>query len=53
MVAIFNYTIYKVMSAKPVFSKLVFDIDLLNDANYKDYFSLFELITKKSISKNL
>jgi len=41
------------MSAKPVFSKLVFDIDLLNDANYKDYFSLFELITKKSISKNL
>ncbi len=48
-----NFQLYKVIFTKPVFSKLVFDIDLLNDSNYKDCFSLFELITKKSISKNL
>ena len=48
-----NFQLYKVMFAKPVFSKLVFDIDLLNDSSYKECFNLFELITKKSINKNL
>lgn len=48
-----QFQLYKVMFAKPVYTKLVFDIDLLNDKDYKDCFSLFELITKKSIAKNL
>lgn len=48
-----QFQLYKVMFAKPVYTKLVFDIDLLNDKDYKDCFALFELITKKSIAKNL
>ncbi len=48
-----QFQLYKVMFAKPVYTKIIFDIDLLNDADYKDCFNLFELITKKAISKNL
>lgn len=48
-----QFQLYKVMFAKPVFTKLVFDIDLLNDKDFKDCPSLFELITKKSLYKNL
>jgi hypothetical protein len=48
-----QFQLYKVIFAKPVYTKLVFDIDVLNDKDYKDCFALFELITKKSISKNL
>ncbi len=48
-----QFQLYKVMFAKPVYTKLVFDLDLLNEKDYKDCFTLFELITKKAISKNL
>jgi hypothetical protein len=48
-----QFQLYKVIFAKPVYTKLVFDLDLLNEKDYKECFSLFELITKKSISKNM
>lgn len=48
-----QFQLYKVMFAKPVFTKLVFDIDLLDDKDFKNCPTLFELITKKSLYKNL
>ena len=48
-----QFQLYKVIFAKPVYTRLVFDIDLLNNQDYKDCFDLFQLLTRKSISKNL
>ena len=47
-----QFQLYKVMFAKPVFTKLVFDIDLLSDSGFKNSTELFEMMTKKSLAKN-
>ncbi len=48
-----QFQLYKVMFAKPVYTKIVFDLDLLDDADFKECLTLFEIITKKSFTKNL
>ncbi len=47
-----QFQLYKVMFAKPVYTKLVFDIDLLTETNAKNSIELFSMITKKSLSRN-
>ncbi len=44
--------LYKVMFAKPVYTKLVFDLDLQNDIDFKKAINVFEMLTKKAMTKN-
>jgi predicted type IV restriction endonuclease len=47
-----QFQLYKVIFAKPVSTKLVFDLDLLNDSDFKKCADQFELLSKKCMVKN-